>query len=43
VTKIPSSTANGLRGTVAAVKVDSATGEKQAVETPGVLIFGDAE
>ena len=43
VTKIPSATANGLRGTVVAVKLDAATGERQTVETPGVLIFGGAE
>ena len=43
VTKIPAATANGLRGTVVAVKIDPVTGEKQTVETPGVLIFGGAE
>ncbi len=43
VTKIPSSAADGLRGTVVAVKIDPRTGEKQTVETPGVLIFGGSE
>ncbi len=43
VTKIPSSTANGLRGTVVAVKIDPTTKVKETVETPGVLIFGGAE
>jgi hypothetical protein len=43
VTKIPSSAANGLRGTVVAVQVDTKTREKHTVETPGVLIFGGAE
>ncbi len=43
VTKIPAATANGLRGTVVAMKVDAATGERQTVETPGVLIFGGAD
>ena len=43
VTKIPADTANGLRGTVVAVKIDPVSGEKQTVETPGVLIFGGAQ
>ncbi len=43
VTKIPAATANGLRGTVVAVKIDPDTGERQTVETPDVLIFGGAE
>ena len=43
VTKIPSAAAAGLRGTVVAVKIDPATGERQTVETPGVMIFGGAE
>ena len=43
VTKIPSSAAHGLRGTVVAVKIDPSTGAKQTVETPGVLIFGGSE
>ena len=43
VTKIPSSAANGLKGTVAAVKLYPASVQREAVETPGVLIFGWAE
>jgi gamma-glutamyltranspeptidase / glutathione hydrolase len=43
VTKIPQSAANGLRGTVAAVKIDPLSGQRGTVETPGVLIFGGAE
>jgi hypothetical protein len=43
LTKIPSATANGLRGTVVAVKIDRGSALKQTVETPGVLIFGGAE
>jgi hypothetical protein len=43
VTKIPPSTVDGLRGTVVAVKIDPKTGDKETVETPGVLIFGGAE
>jgi gamma-glutamyltranspeptidase / glutathione hydrolase len=43
VTKIPSPTANGLRGTVVAVKIDPTNDVRETVETPGVLIFGGAE
>jgi gamma-glutamyltranspeptidase/glutathione hydrolase len=43
LTKIPAETANGLRGTVVAVKIDPVSGEKQTVETPDVLIFGGAQ
>jgi hypothetical protein len=43
LTKIPTSAANGLRGTVVAVDLDPSTGERNAVETPGVQIFGGAE
>ena len=43
LTKIPAATANGLRGTVVAVKIDDRTALKRAAETPGVLIFGGAE
>ncbi len=43
VTKIAPATANGLRGTVVAVKIDPTNGMKETVETPDVLIFGGAE
>jgi hypothetical protein len=43
VTKIPSSEAAGIRGTVVAVQVNPKSSEKQTVETPGVTIFGGAE
>ena len=43
LTKIPTSTANGLRGTVVAATIDPKTGERHTVETPGVLVFGGAE
>jgi gamma-glutamyltranspeptidase / glutathione hydrolase len=43
LTKIPTSTANGLRGTVVAVQIDLRSGERHTVETPGVLVFGGAE
>jgi hypothetical protein len=43
LTKIPTSTANGLRGTVVAVKIDPKTAERHIVETPGVLVFSGSE
>jgi gamma-glutamyltranspeptidase / glutathione hydrolase len=43
VTKIPASTADGLRGTVVAVRIDPTNNMKETVETPDVLIFGGAE
>ncbi len=43
MTKIPSSAADGLRGTVVAVQVNPKSSEKRTVETPGVQIFGGAE
>jgi gamma-glutamyltranspeptidase / glutathione hydrolase len=43
VTKIPSSDADGIRGTVVAVQVNPKSREKQTVETLGVQIFGGAE
>ena len=43
VTKIPQSAANGLRGTVTAIKFDLTSGRRETVETADVLIFGGAE
>jgi len=43
VTKIPSSEADGIRGTVVAVRVNRRSSEKLTVETPGVSMFGGAE
>lgn len=42
VTVIPHQAADAIRGTVVAVTIDSATGEKHSCETPKVLICGDA-
>jgi gamma-glutamyltranspeptidase / glutathione hydrolase len=43
MTKIPSSAAMGIRGTVVAVQVNPESKERRTVETPGVAIFGGAE
>ena len=40
---LPTTQANGLRGTVAAIKIDEKTGERSTVETAGVLLFGGAQ
>jgi gamma-glutamyltranspeptidase / glutathione hydrolase len=40
VTRLPAASANGLRGTVAAVVIDQKSGERSTVETKGVLLFG---
>ena len=43
VTELPSTTAAGLRGTLAAVAIDSKTGKRHAVNQPGVMVFNVAE
>ncbi len=43
VTRLPAASANGLRGTVAAVYIDQKTGERSTSETKGVLLFGGAQ
>jgi hypothetical protein len=43
VTEVPTATAAGLRGTLAAVAIDPKTGKRTAVEYPGVLVFDGAE
>jgi gamma-glutamyltranspeptidase/glutathione hydrolase len=43
VTELPSTTAAGLRGTLAAVVIDSITGKRHAVNQPGVMVFNVAE
>jgi gamma-glutamyltranspeptidase/glutathione hydrolase len=43
LTRTPVATSRGLRGTVAAIKIDPATGERTTVETVGVLLFGGAQ
>jgi gamma-glutamyltranspeptidase/glutathione hydrolase len=40
---VPAATANGLRGTVAAVKIDPKTGLRSTTETRDVLLFGGAQ
>ena len=42
VTEVPTATAAGLRGTLAAVAID-ASGRKSAINQPGVLVFNGAE
>lgn len=42
VTVIPQQATDAIRGTVVAVTIDSATGEKHSCETSKVLIWGDA-
>jgi gamma-glutamyltranspeptidase / glutathione hydrolase len=43
VTEIAAATAGGLRGTLAAVAIDSKTGKRMAVNQPGVMVFNQAE
>lgn len=40
---VPAAMANGLRGTVAAVKIDPKAGLRSTTETTGVLLFGGAQ
>jgi gamma-glutamyltranspeptidase/glutathione hydrolase len=43
LTEIPAATAAGQRGTLAAVAIDSRTGNRTAVNQPGVMVFNSAD
>lgn len=42
-TEVPAAAANGLRGTLAAVSLDPASGKRSAADQPGVMVFNAAE
>jgi hypothetical protein len=43
LTEIPVATAGALRGTLAAVTIDSKTGKRTAVNQPGVIVFNSTD
>jgi len=43
LTEMPAATAGAVRGTLAAVAIDPATGKRTAVNQPGVMVFNGAE
>jgi gamma-glutamyltranspeptidase/glutathione hydrolase len=43
LTEVPPATAGALRGTLAAVVIDPATGKRSAVNQPGVMVFNGTE
>ena len=43
IQELPTATAGGLRGTLAAVAIDPQTGRRTAVDEPGVMVFNEAQ
>jgi hypothetical protein len=43
VNEIPAATAGALRGTLAAVTMDTKTGKRTAVNQPGVMVFSSVQ
>jgi gamma-glutamyltranspeptidase/glutathione hydrolase len=41
--EVPTATATGLRGTLAAVAIDPTTGRRTAADQPGVMVFNEAQ
>jgi len=43
IQEVPAATADGLRGTLAAVAIDAHTGRRTAVDQPRVMVFNEAQ